>query len=459
MQRRAARESPCEHRKMANSVPGVKGMRVLDELTSATFYAVERKAREVFGRYGYGEIRTPILERTELFSRSVGESTDIVGKEMYTFDDRGGRSLTLRPEGTAPVVRALVDRGLRGQPLPLKLFYLGPYFRYERPQKGRYRQFHQIGAELIGDPRPEADAEVISMLVEFFTSLGFQGLSVGLQTLGDTESRTRFRSQLLEYLEPRVDGLSEDSRRRLQANPLRILDSKIAADQEILVGAPTMETCLSAEAASRFSQVQELLDALEINYSVQPGLVRGLDYYTGTVFEIVSSELGAQDALVGGGRYDDLIGELGGPDMPAIGFAIGLDRVCEALPKHPVDPRSATPVAVVGLGNEGAVKALQVASDLRDVGLTADARDGARGIGKALKAADRRGVRWVVLIGDQELTDNVLTLKDLQSGEQIRVGGPTAVAAAIVEAAEVESNETEQANEEASEGASEEENR
>ncbi len=402
---------------MANQIPSVKGMRVLDEELSAVFQAVEARAQQVFSSYGYREIRTPLAERTELFVRSVGESTDIVGKEMYTFEDRGGRSLTLRPEGTAPVVRAVVERGLRGTPLPLKLFYLGPYFRYERPQKGRYRQFFQIGAELIGDPRPEADVEVIQMLVEFLAGCGFSGLEVALQTLGDDQSRADYGAALVDYLEPYRAQLSEDSQARLDTNPLRILDSKSPVDREIVADAPRMESYLSPEARSHFERVRELLEVLNIAYRVEPSLVRGLDYYTGLVFEIASSALGAQDALVGGGRYDNLVAELGGPATPAIGFAIGLDRVCEAMPKSQ-DDQASLRVVVLPLDEEAVTPGLEAAATLRAAGLQADLGTADRGIGKALRAADRRGAGWVVLVGEEEIAAGSWTAKNLTSGEQ-----------------------------------------
>ncbi len=406
-------------------------MRVLDEALAEEYALVESIAREVLRGYGFREFRTPIVERTELFVRSVGESTDIVGKEMYTFEDRAGRSMTLRPEGTAPVVRAVVERGLRNTRLPLKLFYIGPFFRYERPQKGRYRQFHQIGAELIGDARPEADLEVIQVLVEFLSACGFSGLEVALQTLGDDDSRSRFRAALLGHLEPVRESLSAESQARLASNPLRILDSKADADRAAVADAPSMETFLSESARVHFERLQELLQDAGIAYRVEPGLVRGLDYYTGTVFEISSADLGSQDALVGGGRYDNLVAELGGPPTPAIGFAIGLDRVCEAMPESATSDQPR--VAILALSDAAEARAAETARALRRAGLVAELANMTSGVGKSLQLADRRGSGWAVLIGDDELADGLWSVKNLASGEQQSVGDLSALVELIQE--------------------------
>ena len=314
---------------MAGRLQGVKGTRDLLPEDTALWSAVEAVARRVFADYGYGEIRTPLLEDTELFVRGVGETTDIVGKEMYTFDDKKGRSLTLRPESTAPVVRSFIQHGLDNRPLPQRLFYIGPHFRYERPQKGRYRQFHQIGAELIGDPGPWGDAELLAMLVRFLGELGYEELVVLLNTVGDEESRAAYRETLRGFLEPHRDALGEDSRRRLETNPLRILDTKSPAERELLVDAPRLEESLNEASREHFDGLRRALDTLGLAYRLEPRLVRGLDYYSHGVFEIVSEALGAQDAIVGGGRYDGLMRQLGGPDLPAAGFAIGEDRLIE----------------------------------------------------------------------------------------------------------------------------------
>jgi histidyl-tRNA synthetase len=403
-------------------VQSVKGTRDLLPPDTAVWAAVESTARRVFAAYGYGEIRTPILEETELFVRGVGESTDIVGKEMYTFPDKKGRSLTLRPENTAAVARAYVEHAMQQLPVPLKLFYIGPQFRYERPQQGRYRQFYQIGAELLGDPGPQSDAEVILLLVRFLSELGFPGLTVLINTVGDEASRSAYREALQTFLAPRAEQLGEDSRRRLETNPLRILDTKIPAERELLNGAPELVDFLSPESREHFETVLAILRRFGVPHRVESRLVRGLDYYTRTVFEIVAAGLGAQDAIVGGGRYDRLISDLGGPEVPGIGFAIGEDRLIDILPaafRKNVLPRP--PVFVAALGGVEMVEALAVAEELRAAGIPAIAELASRSAKAALKRADRLGARLTVLLGDDEQAAGEVTLKDLASGEQRRV--------------------------------------
>ncbi|HEX2253922.1 MAG TPA: histidine--tRNA ligase, partial [Thermoanaerobaculia bacterium] len=354
---------------MARAPRSVKGTRDLLPPETAVWAAVEQTARDVFARYGYREIRTPVLEETELFVRSVGETTDIVGKEMYTFPDKKGRSLTLRPESTAAVARAFIEHGLTSWPSPVKLFYMGPQFRYERPQKGRYRQFHQIGAELLGDPGPWSDAEVLLMLVRFLGELGFTSPTVLLNTLGDEASRAAYREALHAFLAPQREALGEDSRRRLETNPLRILDTKVPAERELLAGAPELAEHLNAESREHFDAVRRVLDRSGVAYRVDPRLVRGLDYYTRTVFEITAEGLGAQNAIVGGGRYDRLIADLGGAEVPGIGFAIGEDRLVEVLPEPFRERASAQPwVVVAALGEVGGGEALLLAEELRAAG-------------------------------------------------------------------------------------------
>lgn len=404
---------------MGRKIQAVKGTRDLLPPDTAVWAAVERAARETFGAYGYSEIRTPILEDTELFVRSVGESTDIVGKEMYTFTDRKGRSLSLRPESTASVARAFVQHGMHSAALPLKVYYIGPHFRYERPQKGRYRQFFQIGAELVGDAGPHSDGEVLLMLVRFLSVLGFEGLVVQLNTVGDEESREAYRKGLLEYLEPHREALSPDSKRRLGSNPLRILDSKDPADHAILEGAPRLESFLNSESAEHFEAVCSILDRHDVAYSIEPRLVRGLDYYTRTVFEIISEGLGAQDAIVGGGRYDGLIEELGGQPLPGIGFAIGEDRLIEVLPEPFREEALKTPlVAVAAVPPVSAAEAVTLAEELRSESLSTIAELTDRSVRSALKRADRAGVQWVVLIGEEELAKGTVTVRDLEQGSQ-----------------------------------------
>ncbi|MDX1502131.1 MAG: histidine--tRNA ligase [Thermoanaerobaculia bacterium] len=400
----------------------VKGTRDLLPPETAVWQWVEATARRVFAGYGYGEVRTPALEPTELFVRGVGEATDIVGKQMYTFADRKGRSLTLRPEGTAPVARAVVQHGLAHGPLPLKLFYIGSHFRYERPQKGRYREFHQIGAELIGDPGPHSDAEVIAMLVRFLDELGFSDLVVLLNTVGDERSRAGFREALVEYLAPRRAELSAESRRRLEDNPLRILDTKSRRERRLLEGAPRLDDHLTQESRVHFDELRGLLDRLGVAYRREPRLVRGLDYYTRTVFEIVSEGLGAQDPLDGRGRKVGLVEERGGEDLPGIGFAIGEDRLVEVLPEASRERAlPPAPDVVIPAGEVGAGGALVLAEELRRAGAGVVAELGGRSLRAALKQASRSGARHALLLGDEELAAGVVTVKDLETGEQRQI--------------------------------------
>ncbi len=403
----------------------VKGTRDLHWPETYLWSRVEAKAREVFQSYGYGEIRTPILEDTELFVRSVGETTDIVGKEMYTFTDRKGRSLTLRPESTASVARSFIQHGMEGLGLPVKLFSIGPHFRYERPQKGRYREFHQIDAELIGEGGPAADAEVLLMLVRFLTELGFTGLTVLLNCVGDGESRAAYRQALRSFLGPLRERLSADSRRRLETNPLRILDSKDPEERELLRDAPQIEDSLNELSRAHFASVRSALERCGVPYRVEPRLVRGLDYYTLTVFEVSASGLGAQDAIVGGGRYDTLLEQLGGPAYPAIGFAIGEDRLIEALRSFAEWPVPGYPeIHVIGIGLPPA-EPLRLAEELREqtreMGekrLRVSSELGERSLKAALRRAGDQGRRFAVLLGESELAAGTVTVKDLRSGSQ-----------------------------------------
>jgi histidyl-tRNA synthetase len=404
---------------MADRIRAVKGTRVLFPAETAIWNSVEAVARSIFGNYGFGEIRTPVLEHTELFVRSVGEATDIVGKEMFSFEDRKGRSLSLRPEGTAPVVRAFVDAGLANGPLPLRLYYIGPYFRYERPQKGRYRQFFQIGAEILGDPGPLSDAELIAMLMRFLGALGHHDLEVRLNTVGDTDSRSNYRAALRTYLEPYRAELSPDSQRRLETNPLRILDSKSESDQRILAEAPSLEQHLTDSSRQHYDTVVKTLDRLGVRVVHSPQLVRGLDYYTHTVFEIVSTGLGAQDAIVGGGRYDDLVSELGGPSLPAIGFAIGQDRLIETLPAGFAGRfAERTRTIVIPIGRKAASAALALGEELRSGGVGVVVERPEKGLKKSLRYADRTDMRIAVLLGEDEIEQGTVTVRDLSSGDQ-----------------------------------------
>jgi histidyl-tRNA synthetase len=380
---------------------------------------VERIARTVFERYGFREIRTPLIEATELFARSVGESTDIVRKEMYTFE-RGDDSVTLRPENTASVVRAFVEQAMHrnvAAGFPIRLYYLGPMFRYERPQKGRQRQFSQIGVEVLGADEPLADAETLEMLWSFLRELGVEGTRLVLNSVGDSCCRPAFRQALREWLEPRLETFCEDCRRRYEDNPLRVFDCKVEADQERLREAPTILDLLCADCDAHFAAVRRALDTYGIPYEVDARIVRGLDYYVRTVFEVTSGSLGAQDAVLGGGRYDGLVEALGGPAVPGFGFAIGFERLLMVVPDD--RGRATGPdVALVALGAEGFEASVDMARRLRAAGLRVLAPLAERAMGAQLKRADRAGARFALFVGQDELARGRYGLKDLGSGEQ-----------------------------------------
>ena len=374
-------------------------------------------ARSLAELYGFAEIATPIFEFTEVFARPIGEHTDIVAKEMYTFTDRGGEEVTLRPENTAGVVRAVLSNGLT-QATPLKFFYSGPMFRYERPQKGRFRQFHQIGVELLGVAQPQADIEVIALGQRILGALGIADKVVlELNTLGDPESRAAYRDALVAYFSARLSELSEDSRRRLERNPLRILDSKDPGDQRLAAEAPDFSEYLNDASREFFARVRDGLDALGIAYRRNPRLVRGLDYYTHTAFEFVTSELGAQGTVIGGGRYDGLVELMGGPAMPGVGWAAGIERLAMLIAEPPPAPR---PVALVPLGEAAERLALKLAEELRDAGLVVELGYSGN-LARRMRRADRIGARAAVLIGEDELAQRAATLRDLDSGAQTLV--------------------------------------
>ncbi len=415
---------------MAARFRAPKGTRDLLPPETALWAAVEAVAREIFDRYGFREIRTPLFEETELFARGVGEGTDIVGKEMYSFVDKGGRNVTLRPENTASVCRAYVEHGMQQLPQPVKLFYIGPQFRYERPQKGRYRQFHQIGAELLGGRGAEADVETLLLLVAFLGELGFRDLKVLLNTVGDAESRAAYREALTAFLEPRKAQLGVESQQRLSTNPLRILDSKSPAEQELLEEAPTLGECLSERGRAHFATVCRALGQFAVPYEVSPRLVRGLDYYTNTVFEIVSEGLGAQNAICGGGAYEGLVEELGGPATYGVGFAIGEDRLLEVLPADsPARELAARrfargPVLVAAAGKlppaeSGLSPLFLVAERLRREGLPAIEATGKRD--RVLERANAAGSPAVVFLGEEELASGTYSLRLMASGERRQV--------------------------------------
>ena len=376
---------------------------------------VEDTAFQVARRYGYGEIVTPIFEFTEVFARTLGETSDVVTKEMYTFSMKEGESITLRPEGTAGVARAFISNGL-SQSLPLKLFYRGPMFRHERPQKGRQRQFHQVGVEFLGVADPLADVEVVSMGWRFLEALGLGGkIALELNTLGDSESREAYRSALIAYLDPFRAALSEDSRNRLDKNPLRVLDSKDEGDRKIVAGAPLMTDCLTPGARDYFDQLCQGLTAMGVPFTLNPRLVRGLDYYCHTAFEFTTTQLGAQGTVLAGGRYDGLIGQMGGPATPGIGWAAGVERLSMLVGDVPVSER---PVAIVPMGN--AAQAMVLADRLRQAGIVVELGFSGN-MKKRMARADKAGARAVVILGEDEMARGAVTLRNLDDGSQTEV--------------------------------------
>lgn len=375
---------------------------------------VSETAREMAELYGFAEIATPIFEFTEVFARPIGEHTDIVAKEMYTFTDRGGEEVTLRPENTAGVVRAVLSNGLT-QSTPLKFFYSGPMFRYERPQKGRFRQFHQIGVELLGVAQPQADIEVIALGNRILRALGIADRVVlELNTLGDPASRAAYRDALVGYFSARHSELSEDSRRRLERNPLRILDSKDPGDQRITSEAPDFSDYLNDASRDFFARVRDGLDRISIAYRLNPRLVRGLDYYTHTAFEFVTTDLGAQGTVIGGGRYDGLVELMGGPAMAGVGWAAGIERLAMLIDELPAPPR---PIAIVPIGEVAESRALVLAEELRAAGFVIDLFYSGN-LARRMRRADRIGARAAVLLGDDELARGAATVRDLDSGAQ-----------------------------------------
>lgn len=374
-------------------------------------------ARRISERYGYQEISTPIFEFTEVFARPIGETTDIVSKEMYSFKDRGGEEITLRPEYTAGIVRAVISNGLT-QNLPLKFFASGPMFRYERPQAGRFRQFHQIDAELIGAAQPQADVEAITLAADILDALGILKRTVlELNTLGDSASRQAYRDALVVYYTRHRDGLSEDSLKRLERNPLRILDSKEDGDKRINADAPSFAGYLTVEARAFFDSVCAGLDLLGISYRVSPRLVRGLDYYCHTAFEFVTTDLGAQGTVLGGGRYDGLMGVMGGPETPGIGWAAGIERLA-LLIDEPAAP--SRPIVMIPVGDKGEAMALKIAHGLRQAGFVVDLGYSGN-VAKRMKRANKLSARAAVILGDDELARDAATVRDLDTGEQIEV--------------------------------------
>lgn len=401
-----------------SSIQAIRGTRDILPDEVGYWQRVEATARGIFGRAAYQEIRTPIFEQTELFARGVGEATDIVSKEMYTFLDRGERSLTLRPENTAGAVRAYIEHHLHAQGGAQRLWYLGPMFRYERPQAGRQRQFHQVGVEVIGSADPRADAEVIAIATDLLKALGLKDLRLEFNSIGDRDDRQRYRQALIDYLTPHKSDLDSDSQDRLTRNPLRILDSKDQKTQAILQAAPSILDYLSADSQQRFEQVQQLLTDLGISYNINSRLVRGLDYYTHTVFEIQSDDLGSQATVCAGGRYDGLVAELGGPDTPAVGWASGLERLILLLQQLQTPTSTRLDFYLVSRGDRAEPQALRLAQILRQNGFSVELDLSGSAFGKQFKRADRSRAAACLILGDAEADSQTVQLKWLESGKQ-----------------------------------------
>jgi len=423
---------------MPSNITAPRGTQDILPPASRAWFDLESRIHELALHFGYGEIRTPMFEATELFVRGVGDTTDIVEKEMYTFSDKGDRSITLRPEWTAPVMRAALEHNLFAHG-PQRLYYLGPIFRYERPQKGRYRQSHQFGVECTGFAGPEADFEVVSLAWELIRGYGISDAQLSLNSIGDDVCRPRYREALLAHFRPHLHELSPDSQRRLERNPLRVLDSKDERDRPFVKTAPTFESILCDACRAHFAALRAYLDAAQIPYVVDPQIVRGLDYYTRTVFEITSSVLGAQSTVCGGGRYDGLVRSLGGPDVPAVGFALGLERFLMMLDARKGEherPRSG--IQAVALGAQARTTLLPLAHELRrriSEPVFMDYED--RKLLAHLKIADRNNARYALILGSDELACGEMVLRDLQdrTDRRVALGSVADVAAALGEKA------------------------
>ncbi|MEK6590136.1 MAG: histidine--tRNA ligase [Nitrospinota bacterium] len=402
---------------MVAKYQAVKGVKDILPGEVEKWQYMEKTARELFELYGFSEVRIPIFEKTAVFMRSIGETTDIVEKEMYTFNDRSGDSLTLRPEGTASVVRSYVEHGLYNSPSIVKLYYMGPMFRSERPQAGRYRQFYQIGAEVFGTENPEIDAEVIGMLMRYFEILGLKGLELEVNSLGCDICRPIFREALLEFLKEKKNLLCEDCQRRFERNPMRIFDCKSTNCHEVTKGAPAIEGYRCENCKRHFDTTLFYLDRLKISYIKNPKLVRGLDYYTKTAFEIISKDIGAQNAIAGGGRYDKLVEDFGGSPTPAFGFAIGVDRTASLIGDK--SHSSLIPaVFIASLGDKANQKAFELVDSLRQNGIRVE-KDYENGSLKSqLRKANKFGVQYTVILGDNEIDRGKVIVRDMSVSQQ-----------------------------------------
>ena len=402
------------------SITGIKGMNDILPGEVETWQFLEERARRIFSAFGYREIRVPILEKTELFCRSIGETTDIVEKEMYSFADKGGTAMTMRPEGTAPVIRAFIEHKLHTLDPVSKLYYLGPMFRHERPQKGRYRQFHQIGAEVIGLDDPKIDAQILAMLSHFFVAVGITGVALQVNSLGCPECRPAYRQALSAFLQSRHEQLCADCQRRTATNPLRALDCKVPGCADATVGAPAVVDHLCAGCALHFEAVRGHLTDLEVPFTVNQRMVRGLDYYTKTTFEMVTDRLGAQSAVAAGGRYDRLVADLGGPALPGIGFAMGVERLALLLADAaavPVGPA----LFIATLGADAERFGFRLLTRLQRQGVYAEMEYAGKSLKAQLRRADKLGAQRVLILGGDELARGIAQLRDMAAGSQEEV--------------------------------------
>lgn len=397
----------------------------LDEMK--IWHYIEETARILMHDYQFSEIRTPMFESYDLFSRSVGDTSDIVSKEMYVFEDKGNRQLALKPEGTAPIVRAYVENKLFGPefPKPFKVYYLSPMFRYERPQSGRSRQFHQLGVEVIGSTNPAVDVETMALAWDLLQEIGVKDIKLVINTLGKKEERLKFREALTAFLEPHFEDLSEDSKTRLHQNPLRVLDSKDKRDKEIIVGAPSILEFLSEESKAHFEMVQEMLTALDIPFEIDSNMVRGLDYYQDTIFEIMTTSkvFGAETTICGGGRYDGLVEEIGGPSDPGFGFGLGLERLVLMIQKQEIEipELSELDVYIVGLGANTNLETLKMAQAIRGAGFSCDRDYMDRKVKAQFRTASRSGAKVVITVGEDELSSKTAKLKVMETGKEATV--------------------------------------
>ncbi len=402
------------------SITAIKGMNDILPGEVETWQFLEGKAREVFGCYGFSECRTPVVEKTELFCRSIGETTDIVEKEMYTFADKSDNSLTLRPEGTAPVMRSFIQHKLYNLDPVSKLYYLGPMFRYERPQKGRYRQFHQIGAEVIGVEDPKIDAQVLAMLDRYFREIGIDAVSLQINSLGCPECRPAYRQQLIEYLETRLSSLCGECQRRYQSNPLRVLDCKVEGCKQATCDAPAVIEHLCEHCDSHFNKVKNHLQTLQIPFTVNSRMVRGLDYYVRTTFELVTDQLGSQNAVAAGGRYDGLVQSLGGPALPGIGFAIGVERLVLMKGADQIAPE-VPDLFLAAMGDAAVDQAFVLMSRLQSQGVRAEMDYQGKGLKAQMRRANKLGARFTLILGENELQTGRAQLKKMADSSQQEV--------------------------------------